>query len=160
MWACLAAFGSMTWSGFVAGSDPAGQTPFEPDKGQGQVGFILGKAASIFGGAGRVTGGGGAAAVSVRIVEQSDDIVNIVARSGGVSVEVVAQMAREGGDLVLRGAHVEASGALLRADIRAFAVELGRQQDATRVIVQGGVRRSGARPGHIPSPMIFHVPPL
>ena len=52
--ACLAELGRMTARGFVAGADPTGLTPFDPEKGQGQAGYALGKLASVVGGAGRV----------------------------------------------------------------------------------------------------------
>jgi len=95
-WACLAGIGAMEWRGFVAGSDLTGLTPFDPDKGQGQFGFMVGKAASVLAGAGRVVSGGGAAGEAtffrgVSAVEAAD-----VAATGGKLRAGAAAMGNEG----------------------------------------------------------------
>jgi RHS repeat-associated protein len=56
--ACLAELGRMTLRGFAAGADPTGATPFSPESGQGQAGYLLGKIAGVTGLTNVAAGGG------------------------------------------------------------------------------------------------------
>jgi hypothetical protein len=73
----------MQWRGFVAGSDPTGLTPF--GEGQGQFGFMVGKATMVFAGAGRVlrgAGGAGAFDEAAATLRWGDEVFG-AAQAGG-----------------------------------------------------------------------------
>lgn len=82
----------------------------------------------------------------LRIVEQVDDIVEIAGKIGEHEIRVLANMSREGGTLFLRQAHIQGPGAgkvgvkgLLDA-----AKEFGRSQGASKVVIEGAKRTTGA----------------
>jgi RHS repeat-associated protein len=65
----------------------------------------------------------------------------------------VTELVREGETLILRGTHIEGQ-ATLRESLEA-ARAFGREQGAKKVIIEGGKRTTGARPGHIPKPIVL-----
>jgi hypothetical protein len=73
-------------------------------------------------------------------------------KSGSQTYEVIANIRREGGRIVLDGAHIEGSGAgqfgtgMLR-EIREAVRQFGQEQGASEVVVNPGIRTSGANPG-------------
>jgi hypothetical protein len=95
----------------------------------------------------------------IRIVETDGQIVELVATTESGEVRVITGMRKEGDALVLRGLHIDGpdAGSLGLIGLRNLATELGKQQGAKRVIIQGGTRTTGANPGHIPRPITFLV---
>ncbi len=69
---------------------------------------------------------------------------------------VLATLARAGKTLTLQQVHVEGRG-MTRSVIKQAATELGLKEHVARVVVQGGVRTSGAKPGSIPRPIEVEV---
>lgn len=95
----------------------------------------------------------------IRIVETDGEIVELVATTENGEIRVITAMSKEGDALVLRGLHIDGpgAGAVGRLGLRALATELAKQQGASRVIVHGGRRTTGANPGHIPRPITFLI---
>lgn len=104
-------------------------------------------------------GGGGDVEESVTVVERDEDVMEVLIRASSGDVTVMAGFGMEGGTLVLRDLHIEGPGAgtLSPARLRSFARELGRQEGAEKVIVQGAKRTTGANPGHHPRVIIIEV---
>lgn len=77
-------------------------------------------------------------------------------RSRG-EVRVITGMTKEGDTLVLNGLHIDGpgAGALGLRELRHLATALGRQEGARRVTIYGGIRTTGAYPGHTPRPITF-----
>ena len=96
---------------------------------------------------------------SVRIVDADGSVVERLAITPAGDVRVIAEMTREGDELVLKGLHVDGPGAgsLGLRGLRDLARVLGRQQGALRVKIYGGLRTTGANPGHTPRPVIIPV---
>ena len=77
----------------------------------------------------------------------------VVASFKGANGEarVITEMVRDGDKLVLRGTHIEGDGTLKEA--LAAAKSFGREQGAKQVVIEGGVRTTGANPGRAPRPI-------
>jgi RHS repeat-associated protein len=103
---CLGEMAAMQWRGFLAGSDPTGLTPF--GEGQGQLGYGIGKASILLGGAGRMIVGGnavsgsglaGAAAAAENSFISSGRMAHILRRHGSGSTAANAGKFAEGADI-------------------------------------------------------------
>ncbi len=68
----------------------------------------------------------------------------------------MANLTEEPHRLLLSRIHVEGKG-LTRAIIRIAAKELGRSHGVGEIVLQGGVRTSGAKPGGTPKPILVKV---
>jgi hypothetical protein len=106
-------------------------------------------------------GPGGRAGRTIRLLERgAAGTVHLEVRTARGAYEVIANLRREGTTIILDRAHIEGSGAgqfgpaLLR-ELRDAARQFGREQGASRVIVNPGVRTSGANPGR--AMRSFHV---
>ncbi len=107
----------------------------------------------------REEGGDAASPWSVRIVEESGGIATIVAEGPPGTIEAITGLIREANRLVLQGLHVEGPGAgsVGLAGLRQIARQLGRQEGMQQVVIYGGTRTTGARPGKIPKPIVIRV---
>lgn len=96
---------------------------------------------------------------TVRIVEREGPTVHIVAESSKGRIEVMAEMYRRGDGLLLRNVHVEGAGpnTIGLGEVRAFVRVLAQQHSATKVVIEGGRRTTGAIPGRFPKSMTFNV---
>lgn len=96
---------------------------------------------------------------TIRIVDRDGDVLQIVGEGPKGRIEVVAEMVRNGDTVVLRGLHADGSGpgSLGFSEIRAFAREFGRLQDAKIVEIHGARRTTGANRGKIPKPIRVRV---
>ncbi len=92
---------------------------------------------------------------TITITDRDGDIVIMLGSGPGGDVEVATEMSREGDTLILRDTHVE--GSVGYGEFREFARELGRQQGVKEVVIYGGIRTSGANPGHAPRPVKVEV---
>ncbi|HWK89262.1 MAG TPA: RHS repeat-associated core domain-containing protein, partial [Longimicrobium sp.] len=92
---------------------------------------------------------------SIRILEQEGNHIIGAFEAARGEARFVTEMVREGDDLILRGTHIEGE-ATLRESLEA-ARSFGREQGATRVIIEGGVRTTGARPGHAPRTLVVET---
>lgn len=113
--------------------------------GGGVVAGKVGRAIS------RLVGGSrrAAAASGVRILDRDGSTIIGAFDVAGGEARFIGELSRNGDDLFLRGAHIEGD-ATVREIIEAGRA-FGREVGAKRVIVQGGRRTTGARPGHVPS---------
>jgi hypothetical protein len=68
---------------------------------------------------------------------------------------VITEPSIEGSTLFLRGTHIEGKGTLKEAI--EVARDLGGRAKVDRVVVEPGRRTTGARPGHLPRPIIIEV---
>jgi hypothetical protein len=93
----------------------------------------------------------------LKIIEQDGSAIHAVIQTSKGPIEVMANMTKEGDKLMLKGAHVGEGEKLSLGEIKQAARELGRQEGASEVEVQGGVRTGGANPGHTPKPFTVKV---
>jgi hypothetical protein len=87
-----------------------------------------------------------AAKGGLRIVEQVDDIVEIAGMAGWHEIRILANMSREGGTLFLRQAHIQGPGAG-KVGVKGLsdaAREFGKSQGASKVVIEGAKRTTGA----------------
>jgi RHS repeat-associated protein len=96
---------------------------------------------------------------TVTVVERDGEVVRIVGTGPKGTVEVIASMTKEGDQLILRGAHIDGPGPATMGirELGGFARQLGQQEGASEVVVEGAARTTGARVGHIPRPFVFKV---
>jgi hypothetical protein len=81
-----------------------------------------------------------------RIVEQVDDVVEIAGKIAGNEIRVLANISREGGTLFLRQVHIQGPGAG-KVGVKGLfdaAREFGRSQGASKVVIEGAKRSTGA----------------
>jgi hypothetical protein len=83
---------------------------------------------------------------SLRIVDQVDDVVELAGSAGGHPIRVMANMSREGGTIYLRQAHIQGPGPGQVGVKGLFdaAREFGRSQGASKVVIEGAKRTTGA----------------
>lgn len=96
----------------------------------------------------------------VRILERDPaGALHVQGSSDRGTIEVIANVRIEAGTAHLDQLHIDGPGAgtMGLADLHAFAVELGRQLGVARLVIQGGMRTTGARPGHVPRPIVVRV---
>lgn len=87
----------------------------------------------------------------VRIVEQDGNTVRAIIDVAKGQAEVIAEVVREGERITLKGAHIAGEGTL--KEVLQAAKEWGREQGAKEIVIEGGKRTTGAKPGHIPRPI-------
>jgi hypothetical protein len=73
----------------------------------------------------------------------------------GGEARFVGDVVREGDTLIVRGAHIEGDATL--KEVLRTAEQYGREQGVSKVIIEGGVRTTGANPGHVPRPLVIEV---
>lgn len=88
---------------------------------------------------------------SFSINDREGDIIIGTFKGTAGEGQVIGTMIREGDTLILRGVHIDGRATLREA--LAVAREFGREQGVKRVIIEGGSRTTGARPGHAPRPL-------
>jgi len=92
-----------------------------------------------------------AAKSGIQILEREGNTVIASFKVAKGEARVIAEVMREGDTLFLRGAHIEGQGTMREAIQAARA--FGQEQGAKRVIIEGGIRTTGANPGHTPRPI-------
>jgi hypothetical protein len=97
----------------------------------------------------------------VKVVEQADGVVILEARYGGRTLEVAANVSMEGKTLFLRQTHIQgaAPGQVGIKGLYDLIRDLGKANEATEVVVEGGRRTTGIGKikGNIPSPIRVKV---
>jgi hypothetical protein len=93
------------------------------------------------------------------ILEREGELFHLVARGRRGTIEVITTIRREGDTLVLGGFGIlgDGPGSLGVSGLREVARSLGRRYGVAQVLIHGGPRGSGARPGHIPRPIRIKV---
>jgi hypothetical protein len=96
---------------------------------------------------------------SIRIVETDGDVVELLGTTAHGEINIVISLQRDGTDLLLTGLHIDGPGrgAVGLSMLRELARMFGRQYHVSRVIVQGGIRTTGAHPGRVPRPIIIEI---
>jgi len=102
-----------------------------------------------------VPGEGQGVRSGVHILERDGNVIHAVFNVAKGKAEVIAEALKVGNTLVLKGAHISGQGTLREALEAAKA--FGREQGVTRVVIEGGIRSTGANPGHIPRPIILET---
>ena len=97
--------------------------------------------------------------MTIRIVEIDGDVVELAATLPIGEIRIITGFKLEGEDLVLMGLHIDGPGAgsLGLHTLRDLARDFGRQCSAKRVMIQGGIRTTGAAPGHVPRAIVISV---
>jgi hypothetical protein len=100
-------------------------------------------------------GRGTSTELKIQILEQDRDVVHMKVVAGDTGFEVMANVVHEEGTLTLREVHVSrTSGSFVSPSIYLRAArEFQRLFSAELLIIHGGVRTSGASPGHQPRPI-------
>jgi filamentous hemagglutinin len=95
----------------------------------------------------------------IRIVETDGDVVELAATTPSGEIRVITDWKLAGRELILNRLHLDGPGAgsLGLQMLRDLAREFGRQCAVDRVIIHGGVRTTGANPGHVPRPIVILV---
>jgi hypothetical protein len=96
---------------------------------------------------------------TIGVVEQEGNVVRIVASGPKGTIEVIAEMEKQGSQLILNGTHVDGPGAGTMGirELGESARQSGRQEGVSKIIVYGGRRTTGANIGHTPRPTRFRV---
>ena len=95
--------------------------------------------------------------VRIEIEEVEGRTVIAAVRTPVGVLRLIAEFELQGGVLWLRGAHIQGltPGALGRGGLKAIAHKLLEETDARTLVVEGGVRTTGARPGRAPKRFRF-----
>jgi hypothetical protein len=95
--------------------------------------------------------------IRIEIEEAEGRTVIVRAHTPVGTVEVIAELELVGGKLWARKAHVQGlrSGALSRSGLNALARKFLEEAGADRLVVEGGTRTTGARPGRRPAAFRF-----
>ncbi|MCC6627692.1 MAG: hypothetical protein IT340_09855 [Chloroflexi bacterium] len=91
--------------------------------------------------------------------EEEDQGVSIFRATGpGFTIHIIAQVVREGSNLILRGMHIEGPGpnALGARRLTELVQAFGKWQGVTRVTIEGGFRSTGMG-RHFPRTMTFDI---
>jgi hypothetical protein len=96
---------------------------------------------------------------SIRIVETDGDVVELLITTAHGEISIVTGLRLDGADLLLTGLHIDGPGrgSVGLSILRDLARLFGQQYHVSRVVVQGGVRTTGANPGRRPRPIIIEV---
>jgi hypothetical protein len=113
--------------------------------------ILLGAALAVAPEVGLAARAGGAATSVIQILEREGNVVIASFKVANGEARVAAEMVRDGDRLILKGAHIEGNGTLKEA--LSAAKSFGREQGVKEVVIQGGVRTTGASPGHLPRPI-------
>lgn len=96
------------------------------------------------------------AASGIEILERDGDTISAEVQTEAGVVTIVAELVFVEDALVLDGVHVDGRG-LTRTNIRQLAKVFGEVEDVVEVIIQGGIRTSGARRGFSSLPIRVEV---
>jgi RHS repeat-associated protein len=142
---------SDAWTGRAAETGPA-------DARQ-----VASEAADITGAVGGLAKNAGLAAgraahVAVTIEQEVAEIVGAGAHG---EIRIMGNLSREGDVITLGSAHIEGPGpgSSSVTEMKMIIEEFGRQQGASRVVVQGATRTTGRHAGRVPRPFIVDIPP-
>jgi hypothetical protein len=96
----------------------------------------------------------------VQILIDENETINAIVVVPNMSVEIIANVTREGDTIRLEGLHVEllTGGPLSRRQITLLCGEMCRHYRVERLIVQGARRTTGKSAGTIPKPIHYRVP--
>ena len=96
---------------------------------------------------------------TITSIERDGDtyLLDFAGNNGNISV--VTNMEKNGDKLILTKTHIEGSGAgsSSLSELRDIARTLGEKYGVDEVIIQGGIRRSGANIGKVPRPIVIKV---
>ena len=83
----------------------------------------------------------------------------MVGKSTHGEIRVLTEMTKQGDTLVLKELAIDGPGrgTMGIRELREFARQLGRQQGASEVVIEGGRRLTGANPGRIPHTIRIRV---
>ena len=96
-----------------------------------------------------------AAQPAFQILEREGNIIIASFKVAAGKANVMTEVGRHGDDLILSGTHIEGSATLKEA--LQMAKDLGKAAGARRVIIKGAIRTTGARPGHVPKPIVIEI---
>ncbi len=100
-----------------------------------------------------------APSLTIRVVEQDGNTFEIECFIDKIQLLAITELEMDNRDLIVTGLHIAGpgQGAVSPRLLRHAARELGRQWGADRVIIEGGIRTTGANPGHKPRTVTIRV---
>jgi RHS repeat-associated protein len=141
-----AAFGTVDW-GMAATSNAA--------IAGGISGLLSGAVSGAVKGYIAASAAANAAKSGVQILEKEGNVVMASFKVAKGEARVAAEMVRDGDRLILRGAHIEGDATLKEA--LGAAKAFGRENKFKEVVIEGGMRTTGANPGHVPRPITINT---
>src|SRR5205807_2365368 len=89
---------------------------------------------------------------TIEVVQREGNLVEMIGKSAQGEIRVLTEMTKQGDTLVLKGLHMEGpgGGSMGVRELFQFARQLGREQGAAKVIIEGAERTTGVKPGSIP----------
>jgi hypothetical protein len=98
-------------------------------------------------------------AIDIILLEKDGDAFHLLVQVGGESFEVLTNLEVDADILIARDLHIEGPGPGRFAPglLRAAARKLAQSWGAKAVRIYGGVRTTGAAPGHRPGPLLIEV---
>ena len=96
---------------------------------------------------------------TINLVEREGNVVEYALKGPRGQMNVMTEMDRKGNTIILRGTHIEGAGPGSQGlrELREFARLFAREQGAMKIVIEGGMRTTGANPGHIPKDIIISV---
>jgi filamentous hemagglutinin len=96
---------------------------------------------------------------SIKLVEQDGNVYQFNISGSNGNFSVVTEMTKDGNQLILNGMHIDGPGAGSSSlgELRNIARTLGQQYGVDQVVINGGVRTSGANPGKTPRSIVIKV---
>jgi hypothetical protein len=99
------------------------------------------------------------AALEVTLIARDKDVIHYLVKIGEEEIDVMANMVKDGSKLVLNRLHIggNSAGKIGVKNLYNAAREIGRQNGATEVIINGGTRSTGKFVGQVPSQVVINV---
>lgn len=99
--------------------------------------------------------------IDIVLLEKDGETFHFIVRIGHQSVEVITELSVEGDVLVADHLHIEGpgTGLISPAALRDAARKLALSWGTRAIRIHGGIRTTGAAPGHRPRPLLIEAVP-
>jgi hypothetical protein len=97
--------------------------------------------------------------VAVKVVERAGDVIIWEAQTPNGPVQIIANVVKEGGRIILNKAHIEGPGAgtMGRKLLKEIVEQIGIDNGAKEVVINGGTRTTGKYVGKVPSQITVKI---
>ncbi len=88
-----------------------------------------------------------------------EGVIELVAKGKNGDITIITDIIKQERTLILDRLHIDGPGRGRSSitELLFFARELGQQNDVDEIIIYGGERTSGAKPGKIPKPIKIKI---